>query len=354
MITIHQQRFLQFGDAAQANFYVLVNPSIQKEISIDRGNSYRSCQVLIYDGEDLLEVIKRTEEPAHILVISPDYFITSVDQASLGLRKLAIMPLNSTVTSQEEIKHFIRIMEKTDSLAQREFADRLFDQLESVNALQIVDKRYGVSAEFLHQKDDYEWFEQGGPLEYGQQQMVPSGEVSVLPLAHGQHGTSQRLAINGKVALQGFSIVHTGKTGFCRDEQRNIYQALSTLENHAIIATIEDGVITHLEPKHPDVEPARLMLESLFAKDAKYRTIWELGMGINTQHDLWAGNAAMNEVHGGTYGVLHWGLGLTPYTQYHLDLLCPHTIVTGNIGDVESVLVGSKFLTNVSALTTIF
>ena len=42
----------------------------------------------------------------------------------------------------------------------------------------------------------------------------------------------------------------------------------------------------------------------------------------------------MNEVYGGTEGCLHWGLGLTPYTQYHLDIISPGTTVYTDAGEV--------------------
>lgn len=46
-----------------------------------------------------------------------------------------------------------------------------------------------------------------------------------------------------------------------------------------------------------------------------------------------AGNHAMNEVYGGTKGCLHWGIGLTPFTQYHLDIISPGTTVSNDRGD---------------------
>ena len=42
----------------------------------------------------------------------------------------------------------------------------------------------------------------------------------------------------------------------------------------------------------------------------------------------------MNEVYGGEHGCLHWGLGLTPFTQYHLDIISPDTTVYTENGEV--------------------
>jgi hypothetical protein len=341
MITIRPHLFRQFVNTSGGNFYVLTNPSLEHDLIVEQNGDYLSYQVLTFT-EDFLAVMQTTEEPAHILVISPDYFITSVDPACLGSRSLAVMAANSTPTSKEQVQHFLMVMEKTDPIAQRNFADQFFIKIEAASALQIIDKFHNTIAIFVHLSDDYEWFDQSGPLGLGQQQIVPSGEISVLPLAHGQYEASKHLAINGEIALQGFPVVHAGKAVTCRDEQERIYQALATLKDNAVIANVEHGRITHLQATHPDAEPARLMLEALFEKDASYRTIWELGFGINTQLELWPENAAMNEVYGGSKGVLHWGLGLTPYTQYHIDILCPHTLVATGGNHIEKPLIGCK------------
>jgi hypothetical protein len=157
-------------------------------------------------------------------------------------------------------------------------------------------------------------------------------------MGHGEFSAERRLAINGEVSLKGFTIVHTGKVSFLPTDQARIYKELSVLERHAAIAKIENGVITKLQATHPSVEPAKSILESLFTVDSRYASIWELGFGINTNLELWPENTAMNEVYGGDSGVVHWGLGLTPFTQYHLDIICPGTKVLSNTGEI---LIGS-------------
>ena len=81
-------------------------------------------------------------------------------------------------------------------------------------------------------------------------------------------------------------------------------------------------------------------LEALFRIDSRYRKVWELGFAINTRHELLPGNTAMNETFGGTAGTLHFGLGLTPYTQYHLDIICPLTRV---LSDRDEELIGGLY-----------
>jgi hypothetical protein len=323
LIELCPESIKNFGNSTKAHFYLLTNPELINSFKIISGGKYESYQILPIVEESLELAIQKTKQLAHILVISPYKFINSVHPSSLGRRKLAVMATNSTPTSLKAIAHFMKIIEKSDPQEQRKFADRFFDNLEDADGLLIVDEKYGTQAKFIPDPEN-EWFEQLGILDWGQQQILPSGEISVLPLAHGQYDPSQRLNINGEITLQGFPILHSGASPN-REEQARIYQALSVLEQQAIIATVENGCITKLEITHADAEPAKAMLQTLFDLDPNYRIIWELGFGINTKLELWSGNTAMNEVYGGDNGVLHFGLGLTSVTSFHLDILCPIT-----------------------------
>ena len=321
MILISPESIENFGNPEEAHFYLLTNSELVNHFEIRSTEKYESCQILPIVEDSLELAIQKTKESAHILVISPHKFINSVNPSVIGRRKLGIMATNSTPTTLGAIAHFVKVIEKTDPKEQRKFADRFFDVLEEADSLLIVDERYGTQARFIPDPEN-EWFEQLGELDWGQQQILPSGEISVLPLAHGEYDSSQRLNINGEIPLQGFPILHSGYSPN-REEQARIYQALSVLEQQAVIAKVENGYITELKITHPDAEPARAILETLFNSDSNYRIIWELGFGINTKLELWSGNTAMNEVYGGDKGVVHFGIGLTSVSQYHIDFLCP-------------------------------
>jgi hypothetical protein len=337
-IVIRPHKYSQFSSKLEESHFYLIT-DLPNSFVIEKSDYYKSYKIIDYANNHLLDVIQQTEEPAHILVICPNHFISSVEQHRVGKRKLAIMAANSAPTSVSAISHFVQVLEVSDSQAQRRFADRFFDIGERSSALHIVDEQYDTSAWFdPYADEDYEWFEQGGPIDWGCQQIVPAGEISVLPMAHGEYSAERRLAINGEVSLKGFTIVHSGKVSFLPTDQARIYKELSVLEKHAAIAKIENGVITKLQATHPSVESAKSILESLFTVDSRYALIWELGFGINTNLELWPENTAMNEVYGGDSGVVHWGLGLTPFTQYHLDIICPGTKVLSDTGEI---LIGS-------------
>lgn len=337
-IIIRPDKYRNFGDIEeQCSFYLFTD--IVDTFLIEQDGSYKICEILSYGGGELATLLQQTQEPAHILVICPGHFIESVKPQQMGRRKLAVMVSNSTPTSQEAIKHFIGVIEATDSQSQKMFADHFFDILERANSLQIINEQYSTSAHFSHLNETYEWFEQAGPLPWGGQQIVPSGEISVLPMGHGQYSGDRNLAINGEISLKGFTILHSGKASFLLKDQARIYNEIGVLEEYALIATVADGIITKLYATHPSVESAKSMLEKLFAVDSRYSRIWEIGFGINTELKILPGNNAMNEVYGGAYGAIHWGLALHPYTQYHIDFICPDTKILSDTGEI---LIGSQ------------
>jgi hypothetical protein len=156
----------------------------------------------------------------------------------------------------------------------------------------------------------------------------------VLPLAFDKFQARRRLVVNGEITLCGQPIIHVGAASFLREDQACIYQQLAYVRDHALIASLHDGVITKLYATHPSTWPALNMMQALFTVDSRYRILWEIGIGLNSTLKLLSGNHAMNEMFGGENGTVHWGFGLTPYTQYHMDFICPSTRIFGDNGTV--------------------
>jgi len=156
---------------------------------------------------------------------------------------------------------------------------------------------------------------------------VPAGEISVLPIDITEFEENLRLPLNGEIVLRGYPILHSGTPSFSRADQARIHGRLSVLQDHAVICRVESGLIVDIRPDSAGAAPAIDMLNAMFEVDSRYRMVWEMGHALNTSLELVPGNNAMNEVYGGTAGCLHWGLGLTPYTQFHLDIISPDTTV---------------------------
>ncbi len=330
-IKINPSRLRQFGETKGLHFRVVTSESIAPYIEINRDDDYASRDVnVIASMEDFQELLKSARIPndAHILVIAPDVFFQSPKPEILGeRRKLMAMACNSTPTSINTISYFLEIMERTDPEDQKQRTDRFFETGEASEYFLFRDTQYGTEATFHHLDDSYLWNEQTGYINWGEQQIAPAGEISVLPLDIQQFNEHLRLDINGQLAFKGQSVLHNGTPSYLRTDQQRIYTALDSIWDHAVIAEIKKGQISSVRESHPSALPARKMLETMFEVDSRYSVIWEIGFAVNCNLEILRGNHAMNEVFGNRNGSMHWGLGLTPYTQYHLDIITPGTTI---------------------------
>lgn len=335
-ILIRPSLLRSFGSGTGCTFCVVTDAEHAGRVRFDGDGGYADRRVFTFDGARPFDVLLEHDIPqhAHVLVILPRHYFKSPEPALLGRqRKLATMACFSTPTSDAAIRHFIACAEATDPDAQTRMADEFFERGERAAQLHFVDDEYGTEARFAHLSDSLSWHEQVGSMAWGQQQLFPSGEVSVLPVDVFGQDIEARFDFNGTLALQGIPVLHAGTPSFLPMDQARIHAALATLREHAVIATVCDGLVTDLVPTHSHCVPAAHMLEAMFAVDSRYRSLLEIGFGMNTTLTPFPGNAAMNEVYGGTHGVVHFGLGLIPYTQYHLDLLSPGTRVLDSHGE---------------------
>lgn len=341
-ITIRPDRYRQYGPPDGSTFCLVTNSALVDRFRIEEIAYERSMIVPFNRGDSFDDLLERVvPEPAHVLVVSPNAFFWSPAPEKIGRRKLMVMACNSTPTSMEAVEYFLDVIERTDPDFQEAFADRFFALGEASEYLEFVDDAYstyasGSHATFEHLSDHYEWNQQAGPLEWGGQQLAPAGEISVLPVDILRFDATLRLPINGEIAFRGYPVLHSGAPSYLREDQERIHRALASLNDHAVIATVHNGIISGLRATHPEAQPAVRMLEAMFEVDSRYRIIWEVGFGINTAlASPLPGNHAMNEVFGGSgHGALHYGMGLTPYTQYHLDIICPGTRVVGSRGEL--------------------
>lgn len=337
---VRPDRIGAFGSGEGAHFCLVSNPRLLDEIHIAPAGNYLSYEKYSYSELGSFEGMLRDDipEPAHIFVVSPDCFFESPPPDVLGpRRKLVAMPSNSTELDVDALAHFLQAVEQTDVKALADRADHFFELAEAAPSLRIVDDDHGTEAVFDHLAEEYEWNEQAGLVEWGQQQIAPAGELSALPTDIMHYSPQLRLSLNGQIAMAGTPIVHSGAASFSRSDQQRIYRQLATMTDHAVIASIENGTIVSFRETHPAAKPARRMLDQLCEIDSRYRVVWEMGFGINTDFSLWPGNCGMNEMFGADNGVFHFGVGLTPFTQYAPIFLCPGSRV---LGADDAVLVG--------------
>jgi len=342
-LIIDPGKFRQFGNPDGAAFCLGTSPSVINYVELAKDAAYRDYQIVLLDDDFPAMLRDRIPRWAHVLVISTDTFFQSPEDRLIGAeRKLLAMACNSTPTDISALRHFLRCVEETDPAAQEEFSNRFFELAEMGETLEYHDAEFGTTAVLQLFVQDLIWNQQAGWVDWGEQQIVPSGEISVLPIEITEFDAALSLPLNGEIVIRGYPILHSGTPSFILRDQKRIYDRLSRLRDNPIKATVETGVITHLEALSGGARDIVDMMESMFAVDSRYRTVWEIGHALNTTHEILLGNHAMNEVYGGTDGCLHWGLGLTPYTQFHLDIISPGTYVTNDQGDTLLGISGQR------------
>jgi hypothetical protein len=338
VVVVNPERMAALGSDEASAFCLVTNRRYADRFRIEPSARHAQSMVLTFDeGEEFQRLLADDiPEGAHILTILPDCLLHSIPREVLGRRKLLIMACRSGRTNLEGVQHFLRVGERTDPAEQEAFAARFFEKGEAAPYFEIVNERYGTSARFDHLSDIYEWHEQLGRLDWGDQQVYPAGEIAcfLVPLKIERLQPEIHFAVTGAFALKGQPIVQSGPPSFLIEDQERIYQRLATMRDHAVIIDVVEGDVTAARASDPVCAPAAAMLDSLFEVDSRFRRIYEIGFAINRHLELWPGNTAMNEVYGGTDGTLHVGLGMLPHTQYHFDIFCEGTKVLGKDGEV--------------------
>ena len=349
-IAIRPRRLRQYGAPEDAVFCLVTNPALADVLALEECDDYRDATVVLFGPDDpSFEELLRTRIPqrSHVLVVSPDRFFASPPPAALGPdRKLLAMACNSTPTSLDEIAYFLDVIERTDPLEQAEFARGFFERLEDAEYVRFVNPQTGTSMRFDHFAQSYEWNQQAGVLEWGEQQIAPSGEISVLPIRISgfRCRTSSCASAASLTPCRGYPILHSGTPSMLREDQARIYGKLSDMQDHPVIATVENGRATAFRDFDGRASaPAVEMLRTLCEVDSRYGLVWEMGFACNTALTPLARNCAMNEVYGATAGgAMHFGLGLTPFTQYHLDIICPTPSSSTSAAATSSARLGER------------
>ena len=338
-LRIHADRLRSLGAPEGASFCVITNARYAPFVEVAGADAYAGTEVVAYDGEISLDELfgRQVPEPAHVLMILPHTLVEAPSDEAVGpRRKLLVMAANSAPTSWEAVEHFVRAGEGTDPAEQEAVSDRFFELVEAADRLAFVDERHGARLEFDHLQDHYHWFEQLGPVPWGAQQVFPAGEIScflVPPPDSLRNYSYDSLDVTGSLVLEGCPILHTGPPSYLPEDQARLHESLATLGEGGVRAEVEKGVVQRLEPLAESARPAARTLETLFLVDSRYRKIFEIGFSVNREVTLFPGNVAMNEVHGGPHGTVHFGLGMLPHTQYHLDVICPGTSLVTDRGE---------------------
>ncbi|MEU9112417.1 hypothetical protein AB0D04_11625 [Streptomyces sp. NPDC048483] len=326
--------FDQFGGPVET-FCLITSEQHGEPLSLLPGDGCsRVLHLTLPPGTRLGELIARcVPADAHVLAVCPGRFLDSPTQRELGGRKLAVLPAGSTPLTDEHIRYFLRTAARTDVVQHARVAEEFFDLVGESDRLTIVDDVSGTEAEFDHGLGECVWNQQAGVLEAGDQQIFPSGKLSVTAADITTFAPDARLlGLNGDLTLRGWPIVHRHEDPADGADQQRLFEALSPLVANAVTLHVAAGSIEGVTPQTAAATPAAVELEKLLTDDPRYRVIWELGFGINTATEVIPANCGPNEVYGATGGVVNLGLGITPATRFALAFLCPRSSLVTSDG----------------------
>jgi hypothetical protein len=252
---------------------------------------------------------------ASVLWIGADEFV-HLPLADIEGVKLGAISYFSTGFSESSLRRYVRIIAGTDYRSELSIENDLISYLEGARALVLRTPELDTACVFEHQ-EALHWFSLHGPLRFGDQTVLPTGEMSALADASGDFDAGTRLRLNGEVVFKGSPIIHRGDRSVSLEHTSETYQRLAAMEDVPVVAHVRDGRIEEFTAPTPESRRLRDAFEGLVEAEPRYRKIHEFGFGTHKGcADRVPGNFHPNERWPG----IHMGLGLGGYTPFHIDL----------------------------------
>ncbi|MEU2868486.1 hypothetical protein ABZ769_04685 [Streptomyces olivoreticuli] len=332
--------FGQFG-APSGTFCLVTDEPGHRTIHCRPGKYDRVLHLTLPPAVSLGELLAQHVPPgAHVLVACPGRFLASPGPRELGDRRLVVLPAGSTPLTAGHVRYLLQTAAHTDIARQEAMAEEFFDRAGTTERLLITDDDAGTEAEFDLTSPDCVWNQQAGVLGDGEQQIFPPGKLSATAAEITTFSADARLSgLTGALTLRGWPVVHRGADPDDAPGQQRLFEALAPLVNLPVRLDVAGGLITGVTPGQPSAAPAARALEELLSAEPLYRTIWELGFGINTDTEIVPANCGPNEVYGAGHGVVNLGLGVTPTTRFALAFLMPRSSLLTSDG---TALLGAR------------
>jgi hypothetical protein len=333
-----------FGEPTDARFLALFSKSIFDLIELKGQSDYAEVRAFPANANEIPGVIATLDGPHHIFCITSDSPFTSPLPDQLADSKLGVLPLFSTGFSVPKLEKALEIIFQLDYGSQYARSKELLSYLTEFDKITFEFGKHQTTLDLSSSGSQTYFFNQSGSIESGRQSVLPNGEVSLLTDGHGRYSSQSRFAMDGEIVLHGYPILHRGHCP-CRticaqtlceakqpnemnyqaerryvstETQERIFWDLEAMAKYACLARVKDGVIESMRTFNGSNSFVK-RLNRMFESDENYRKIHEIGFGLNPcKGFFYGGNFLPNEMR---FGV-HFGLGLTPYTEFHLDLAC--------------------------------
>lgn len=329
-----------FGDA----LFLVCSPRIREHIRLE-GPLDIPVEELVWKGASTrseligaLRALALQGRRCSVLWMAEDEF-EHYQESELANAKLAAISFFSNPFSPQMLSTYLRVVTATSYRHELEIERQLLSLLDSSRRILFRSPDYGAEAAFEHHETDH-WFSLHGPLGYGQQTVLPTGELAVLTNPSGEFTLGATFSLSGTIVIKGHPILHRGGLDVSAETTSDTFRALRSMRRHAIVASVSNGTIESLSAEEGRDNPLLRVFESVIEEDPRYRKIHEIGFGTNaTCAAMTSNNFFGNERWPG----LHCGLGLGGYTPFHIDLALTEVDVyaesaDGTLTDVYALL----------------
>jgi hypothetical protein len=311
-----------FGGDLGDVFLLVTSPGIRAVLTVASDGPV-PVQEFTWNGPDSrqglvseMAALRTAGKRASVLWIADDEFVHFEDEDLEGMRLGAFSSFSAPI-SEETLANSIRIVSEVDYERELQIEETFLTLLDQAEDMLFLGHEFGTEAVFQHQLSEH-WFSLNGPLQPGQQVVLPTGELSSLVNASGEFEDHTHFTFDGEITLQGAPIVHRGDHSTSLAETERAYQDLAAMAEEPAIVTFAGGRITAVRPAHPHKARFAEGLQRLLDHDPRYAKLHEMGFGTSSAcSPLLPGNYFANERHPG----VHLGLGLGTFTKFHVDLM---------------------------------
>jgi hypothetical protein len=255
------------------------------------------------------------ERKVSVLWIAEDEFEHLLDEDGEGV-KLGAISYFSTPFTPLSLSRYLRIIAGTDYESELAVEGQLVSLLEEAESLVLITPALDARAVFRHQETEH-WFSLHGPLRFGDQTVLPTGEMSTLADGSGAYDRNSRLPIDGEIVFTGSPIIHRGDRSVTSEHTADTYSRLAPMEDLPVVAHVRNGFIHDFSAPVPESKRLRDTFLALVEAEPLYRKVHEFGFGTHPGcADRLRSNFHPNERWPG----IHLGRGLGGYTPFHIDL----------------------------------
>lgn len=330
MLQITPSNIPLFKPAQREAFCLLTTKALKNKINIVLSAQYKKYLHLFFEeGDDIHAILNRDElAEADVLFIpyglmdDKNFRVKAVKKSQRFIRfNCCKTPINLALLEQ-----FIQLLHTTNPTEQHIKAEHMFDLLEVSDRIVFENTQHHKTAT-LEISPEILWTEAYAVARFGEPVSFPNGEIVISHDDFQDNAVPPITSLNGEMILKGFPILHrvVPQHFFPEAAQAKMFQDLCALHHSAALVTIEAGVIQDIVALDPGAAPAVRVFQTLFDFDARFRTVSELGFGLDSQVNMMPErNTILNEAYGGQGICFHLGLG-SLQTALHLDVICPET-----------------------------